>query len=626
MTVFDENHQQNSFTNPQFKTMKSILTIILVLGYFSIFAQTPTEFFTTELNVRLNGNQSKELTRIKASENIKNTKYLKVGNLKSSQKKGKLTFTLPDGRTFTAKANMVKYKSEREYTWAGNIGVDDGSLTLYCKNGIISGHIIAGENHYELVHLGNGLYALNTIDFSKAANECGNIEGSSSSNISTNNSVNRIIPCSDVNVLVFFTPNALTAAGNVANVELIAGQSLAQFNQSLTNSQIFGSVARLVGVQELAGFDETADIDTDIETFATNAVVATQRNALGADIVILLTNGAYGGIFGVVRSPNIAVAENMAFAIVQINNSAANNTFAHEMGHIFGARHQTCDRWNNRGCDNTAVNAHGYNYCKGFWCFLGGNNGTRRSTLVHQIRPNYTRILNFSNPNVQVGGGATGTNTENNATQVSGQFLTVADFRAGNNIMLIGISGPVLVPAFSTQTWEADIRCGAPGFTFQWFTSPDGIDFTSVGSNDPSVTLTVGDADFFIRVIVTDATGQVGDVTLPVTIEGSCVGCQQELKIPTLPKSTQFSEVQISAYPNPSSENITFNLLLPNESVIKLDIIDYTGKIVSTVQNEKLPQGEYSAEHSVKHLPSGIYLYRLTVDDKTITKKIIISH
>jgi hypothetical protein len=327
--------------------MKNILTIILLLGYFSIFAQTPSEFFTTEINVRLNGNQSKELNRINASGNIKNTQYLKVGNLKSSPKKGKLTFTLPDGSTFTAKANLVKYKSEREYTWAGNIGVDDGSVTLYCKQGVISGHIIAGENHYELVHLGNGLYALNTIDFSKATKECGNTNTSGIAPISTDNNTNRIIPCSDVNVLVFFTPNALTAAGSVANVELIAGQSIAQFNQSLTNSQIFGSVARIVSIQQLAGFGETNNINTDIETFSTDPVVVAQRNAaaIRGDMVILLTNGAYGGVFGRVRSNTIAVDPNMAFAIVQINNSAANNTFAHEMGHLFGARHQTCSRF-----------------------------------------------------------------------------------------------------------------------------------------------------------------------------------------------------------------------------------------------------------------------------------------
>ena len=67
--------------------MKNILTIILLLGYFSVFAQTPSEFFTTQKNVRLNDNQSKELNRIKASGNIKNTQYVKVGNLKYSQKK-----------------------------------------------------------------------------------------------------------------------------------------------------------------------------------------------------------------------------------------------------------------------------------------------------------------------------------------------------------------------------------------------------------------------------------------------------------------------------------------------------------------------------------------------------------
>jgi hypothetical protein len=279
--------------------------------------------------------------------------------------------------------------------------------------------------------------------------------------------------------------------------------------------------------------------------------------------------------------------------------------------------------YNNPGCDDTNVNAHGFNYCKGFWCFAGG--GTKRSTLVHQLRDGHTRILNFSNPNVQVGGGATGTSTENNATQVSSQFLTVANFRAGNTTMLVGMTGLGYVPAFSTQTWEADVRCGTPGFTFQWATSSDGIDFTPIGSG-ATVTFTVGNSDFFIRVIVTDANGQVGETTMPVTIDNGCSWCPQELKVPTKPVTNHLNEIQISAFPNPANDNINFKLMIPSEYIVKLEIIDYLGKVIQTVQNEKLPKGEYNAEYNTSALPSGVYMYRLIAGDQTITKKIIISH
>ena len=596
------------------KNFKSFLTIILFFVSYSVFAQTNEAFFSTQINVRLNAKQTKEYDRIKASGNIKNTQFVKIGNLKSSQKKGKLTFTLPDGVSFTAKANLVKYKSEKEYTWCGHIGIDDGSVTLYCKNGVVSGHVIAGDNHYQLSHLGNGLYAWNTVDFTKALNECGNDKESIGEVVTGSNSTNRILSCSNVNVLVLFTPNALTAAGDLANVELIAGESLAQFNQSLTNSQIFGSSAQLVGVQQLAGFNET-NIADDVNLFAANNLVAIQRNAVGADIVILLTNGVYGTTAGRVRDVNNMSAP-FAFAIVQINNSATTNTFAHEMGHIFGARHEI------EG-DSNPGNAHGFKYCKGFWCFLGG--GTRRSTLVHRNDPDFTRILNFSNPNVQVDGGATGTSKANNANQVKSQFLTVANYRPGNNIMSIDMTGSTIVPAFSLQTWETDIRCGTPGFNFQWSISNDGIDFITIGGNGISVNFNVGDSDFFIRVIVTDAIGQIGEQIMPVTIDNGCIGCPIELKVPT-PKATQLKEVQISAYPNPANDIITFNLFLPIVTLVKLDIIDFSGRIVTTIQNEKLSEGHYNADYNVSQLPSGIYMYRLTTGDKIISEKIVISH
>ena len=67
---------------------------------------------------------------------------------------------------------------------------------------------------------------------------------------------------------------------------------------------------------------------------------------------------------------------------------------------------------------------------------------------------------------------------------------------------------------------------------------------------------------------------------------------------------------ELSFYPNPSKGKITFN-----QTIERIDVIDIIGKILQTYKNAN--------EINIETLPSGVYHLRLTIEDKTIMRKVI---
>ena len=150
----------------------------------------------------------------------------------------------------------------------------------------------------------------------------------------------RIEQCHDpIRVLVLWTQNA-EDTGLTPND--IINTAIGQFNSSIYRSNITSAAAlNLVGSQRV-NFTETNDIDIDWSNLAgigNNGIIRGLRDNANADLVILLTNSNYGGITGTVG--NFTLNQNSAFAIVKIGNAVDDTkTFAHEVGHLFDARHE----------------------------------------------------------------------------------------------------------------------------------------------------------------------------------------------------------------------------------------------------------------------------------------------
>jgi hypothetical protein len=84
-------------------------------------------------------------------------------------------------------------------------------------------------------------------------------------------------------------------------------------------------------------------------------------------------------------------------------------------------------------------------------------------------------------------------------------------------------------------------------------------------------------------------------------------------------------------FPNPSADLSTIQVLLPkadNTYGLLLELIDVNGKSVHTIAQGEFQAGVYAFEtHLLKVDPFGanVYFYRLTVDGKSMVKRLLIN-
>lgn len=184
-------------------------------------------------------------------------------------------------------------------------------------------------------------------------------------------------------------------------------------------------------------------ITFDITNLAGDDEAQEKRNELGGDLVVMLTNENYGNITGIVDA--IGPLEDGAYGIVEISSMLTPRwIFAHEVGHLMGARH---DRGDLPGHDNTDICSHGL-------LFDGGALGPKRTVMaitdgVPDVPPGTNileflpggRLLNYTNPEVVVDGSPSGTLEDNNALTIANATCKVFMFRP-SPVFNIGLVAP----------------------------------------------------------------------------------------------------------------------------------------------------------------------------------------
>jgi hypothetical protein len=159
---------------------------------------------------------------------------------------------------------------------------------------------------------------------------------------------------------------------------------------------------------------------TDIGNFSNTSNDYTQelynlRDSYSADIMILLTGDRYYSGCG--RAAKIGANKDQAFAVVKNSCGIGYYSFGHEIGHLFGARHI----FYNDPSSTPYTFGHGYCSPDNKW----------RTTMAyfceHGWRP---RIQQWSNPNINIDGVTTGTESlQFNAKVLNVRAKYVSDFR-----------------------------------------------------------------------------------------------------------------------------------------------------------------------------------------------------
>ncbi|MFO7847430.1 MAG: T9SS type A sorting domain-containing protein [Balneolaceae bacterium] len=77
-------------------------------------------------------------------------------------------------------------------------------------------------------------------------------------------------------------------------------------------------------------------------------------------------------------------------------------------------------------------------------------------------------------------------------------------------------------------------------------------------------------------------------------------------------------------YPNPFNAQTTIEYAITGTSDVRLDVYNVSGQLISTLVNSEQGEGRYVETFDASQLASGVYLYRLIVDDEANTRKLLL--
>ena len=77
-------------------------------------------------------------------------------------------------------------------------------------------------------------------------------------------------------------------------------------------------------------------------------------------------------------------------------------------------------------------------------------------------------------------------------------------------------------------------------------------------------------------------------------------------------------------YPNPFNPSTQITFTLPKAETVKLQVYNTLGQIVGNLVEDKLQAGSHEVEFNARHLPSGVYFYRLQAGEWMDVKKMIL--
>jgi len=94
----------------------------------------------------------------------------------------------------------------------------------------------------------------------------------------------------------------------------------------------------------------------------------------------------------------------------------------------------------------------------------------------------------------------------------------------------------------------------------------------------------------------------------------------EETEVEELPKTIILNQ----NYPNPFNPSTNISFSVPHSEFVNLSIYDILGRKVSELVNQNLNAGTHNYDFDASYLSSGVYVYKLIVGVKTVTKKMLL--
>ena len=248
-----------------------------------------------------------------------------------------------------------------------------------------------------------------------------------------------------INLLIAYTPDALSTAGSSASMQALINNMVVNTNLAHSNSAT-GIVYAISGTHLLSE-SSSDNFFNDINNAVNHSSgkwdeLASLREQHCADQVVVIVGGTSNNtICGIAllgaTENNVTPSKNSMFSIVSANQVICNYlTFAHELSHNLGAQHD----YNNSAQNAVFGSAYGHR-------FVGSSANQYRTVMAYAPG---ARIPYFSNPHVNYEGTATGTQTANNAHTLTVNGAIVANFYSSETCSSY-IPGPSPTPPINTS-------------------------------------------------------------------------------------------------------------------------------------------------------------------------------
>ncbi|MEZ5359975.1 MAG: cohesin domain-containing protein [Candidatus Zixiibacteriota bacterium] len=147
--------------------------------------------------------------------------------------------------------------------------------------------------------------------------------------------------------------------------------------------------------------------------------------------------------------------------------------------------------------------------------------------------------------------------------------------------------------------------------------SPSALDQTIAIDSVNELTM-IGEFELWVRPEMSDTLGAT--VILP-TFEAGSVEIRSPLDVDDENGGLPHILALNQNYPNPFNPATTIAYSVPERSHVNLTIFNILGQHIETLVDDDKPAGEYEVIWNAGSVASGIYFYRLTYEDKVLTKK-----
>ncbi len=581
--------------------------------------------------------------------NAKNVHYFKMGNIANVHKKGLFDFTSPiTGKSIHAMTTRIEYQSDKDYYWYGTVSdsIIQGDMMLICKKGEIYGHLKYRDEGYRIYGIGNSISGF-VPDLKLQSQMCPEPIKEPKKGFVQPPVVNKVeailTTCPVENrVLILYTA---AAQAHDPDILQTASVCVEQFNQALRNSGITTPEAyiSLADVQQLNSFtgatvrgNYNSVMESDLYSLQANNEAQGLRNINNADMVVLLTDGNYIRTSHAIGLAFFEPDYSFPFAIVEdrFSDSPTYYTFTHEVGHIFGGAHEAHPGFGYNG-NILAPYARGFYFeHRCFFCFTTN----RYVTTMHDGVDDYgialestKKILQFSSPLLTYEGVPAGDVSNGDvARRIVERAYTIASFNpAVVGQLTASISGVQSINYPGYYTFSSNVECGLSPYSYHWDVSSDGYSYFNDASMSSSVSVGVYPGSSY---------GQSGHVYLRLRVKSDdqqwftayysvYVNNVHYIKLDNSGiTDNKIANASISnAFPNPTENSTIFEFILQNKQNITIELLNEFGQKIRLLESGEYETGTYQHTLNTESLSSGIYFYRLTSENFSDTKRLLIS-